>query len=198
MKVCPCTLCLSFTIDPSSASKLSGSTSPRSIISPIEETNPHTKAEQVLELLVSTLSTKSYLTKFAAALPLTRILLLLLGDRPSPIVATHVLSLISISNSFSSSFTRKFELINGWSVLKAVLPYCWDSGVSRASIDILLGRCSYVQSSNVHDSNIVVCPNIVPAIISAMHTGLIAVANNCQVSDIVEGVRSVQMIWDVY
>jgi hypothetical protein len=186
-------LCLSYPhANSSSASKLSGSVSPRSIVSPIDDTNPHAKAEQVLELLVSTLSTKSYHVKFAAALPLTRILLLLLGDRPSPIVASHILSLIGISNSFSSSFTRKFELISGWSVLKAVLPYCWDSSVSRASVDILLGRCSYVQNSNVQDSNIVVCPNIVPAIISAMHTGVIAVANNCQISD--EGVCSAWII----
>ncbi|KAF8233255.1 beach-domain-containing protein [Tricholoma matsutake] len=171
-------------------SKPSGSVSPRSIISPINNTNHHAKAELVLELLVSTLSTKSYHTKFAAALPLPRILLLLLGNRPSPIVATLILSLIGISIGFSSSFIRKFELINGWNILKTVLPYCWDSSVSRASIDIMLGR-SCIQTSNVENSNTVVCPNIVPAIISAMHTGLIVVVNNCEVSDAVEG----QLSW---
>jgi hypothetical protein len=178
-----------FDIDVCSASKASGSVSPRSVISPIGDANPQAKAERVLELLVSTLSTKSYHVKFAAALPLTRILLLLLGDRPSPVVATHVLSLIGISINFSSSFTRKFELISGWGILKAVLPYCWNLSVHRASVDILLGRCKYVQSLDAQDSSIVVCPNIVPAIISAMHTGLVAVANNSQASDAVEGLQ---------
>ena len=169
--------------------KRSRSVSPHTIISPIDATSSHAKAEQILELLVSTLSSKSYHVKFAAALPLTRILLLLLGDRPSSVVATHVLSLINISVNLSSSFIRKFELISGWSVLKTVLPYCWDASVSRASIDILLGRCIYIQSSNSHDSKTVVCPNIVPAIISAMHSGLNVVANNCQVSEAAEGVQ---------
>ena len=78
-------------------------------------------------------------------------------------------------------------------MLKTVLPYSWDASVSQASIDILLGRCRYVQNSNVQDSNIVVCPNIVPAMMSAMHVGLIAVANNCQVSDAIEGVLPARM-----
>jgi hypothetical protein len=184
-----------FDIDVSSASEASGSVSPRSVISPIGDTNPQAKAEHVLELLISTLSTKSYHVKFAAALPLTRILLLLLGDRPSPVVATHALSLIGISINFSSSFTRKFELISGWSILKAILPYCWDLSVHQASIDILLGRCSYIKGLDVQDSNTVVCPNIVPAIISAMHTGLVAVANNSQTSNAVEGVHTVWIIY---
>ena len=166
-------------------------------MSRIDDTNSYAKAEQVLELLVSILSTKSYHVQFAAALPLTRILLLLLGDRPLPIIATHVLSLIGISINFSSSFTRKFELISGWSVLKTLLPYCWDPNVNHASFDVLLGR-RHTRNSNTHDSKTVVCPNIVPAILSAMQTGLVAVANNCHVSDDAEGMSLVWIIGCLY
>ncbi|GLB40924.1 putative WD40 repeats [Lyophyllum shimeji] len=170
-----------------------GASSPHSIISRIDYTNPHEKAEQVLELLISTISIPSFHAKFAAALPLTRICLLLLGDRPSSAVATQILTLIGVSNTISPSFSRKFELISGWSVLKTVLPYCWDARVSQAAFDVLLGRFNHVKKSPGQNPNTVVCPNIVPAILSAMQTGLVAVANNCHVSDVSES--SAQFSW---
>ncbi|KAG6865428.1 hypothetical protein C0991_002666 [Blastosporella zonata] len=144
-------------------------------------------AEQVLEILISTISIQSFHTQFAAALPLTRICLLLLGDRPTPAIATQILTLIGVSNAISSSFSRKFELISGWSVLKTVLPYCWDPRVNQTAFDILLGRFNHIKKSPVQTPTTVVCANIVPAILSALQIGLVAVANNCHVSDGPEG-----------
>jgi hypothetical protein len=57
------------------------------------------------------LSSTTYFTKFMTVLPLTRICLLLLGDRPSPVVASQVLLLIGISLCCSSSFRRKLSLL---------------------------------------------------------------------------------------
>jgi hypothetical protein len=164
-----------------------GADSPHSIMSRIDYTNPHEKAEQVLELLISTVSVQSYHAKFAAALPLTRICLLLLGDKPSSFVATQILTLIGVSIMISSSFSRKFELISGWSVLKTVLPYCWDPSVNQIAFDILLGRFPHLKQPTSRDPHTIVCPNIVPAILSAMQTGLVSVANNCHISDSPEG-----------
>jgi hypothetical protein len=87
--------------------------SPHSIISRFEFKNPREKAEQILELFISTLAIPTHHVKFVAALPLIRICLLLLGDRPSPLVATQLLRLIGISIDTSSSFSRKFELVGG-------------------------------------------------------------------------------------
>lgn len=138
-------------------------------------------------MLVSTVSTQSYHAKFAAALPLTRICLLLLGDKPSSVVATQILTLIGISITISTSFSRKFELISGWSVLKTILPYCWDPSVNEAAFDIMLGRFPHIKKSTSQEQKTIVCPNIMPAILSAMQTGLTSVANNCQISDAPEG-----------
>ncbi|KAK7434688.1 Beige protein-like 1 [Stygiomarasmius scandens] len=110
------------------------------------------------------------------ALPVNRALLLLLGDRPSPVVAKQIINLIRISVESSSSFIRKFELISGWNVLKTVSPMCWDSEVNEAAFDLLLrpyndkGDC---------DGNVVVCPQTVATILSAPHSGLNIVARNC-------------------
>lgn len=140
--------------------------SPRSVISRIDHDHAREKAEQILELFISILSSSSdCYTKFAAALPLTRICLLLLGDRPSPIVATQVLKLIDVSLHTSRSFSRKFELVSGWSVLKTVLPYAWNTSVHAAAFRILLGS-SDVQSANVPT---IACPNIMPAILAALN-----------------------------
>ncbi|KAF8154493.1 hypothetical protein B0H34DRAFT_660452 [Crassisporium funariophilum] len=167
----------------------SGDSSPHSIISRFEFKNPREKAEQVLLLLVNMLSLPPFYTKFTAALPVTRICLLLLGDRPSPFVATQILHLIGISIRISSAFNRKFELISGWSVLKTVLPGSWDPEVNKAAFDLLLGR----GSSKGRPSNTVSCTHILPTIISALQTGLIAVANNCHISDTELG--SIQLTW---
>ncbi|KAG6831011.1 hypothetical protein H0H92_013198 [Tricholoma furcatifolium] len=160
-----------------------GATSPHSVISRIDYSNSQEKAEQVLGILISTISMPSYHSQFAAALPLTRICLLLLGDRPTPSIATQILTLIGVSNTISSSFARKFELISGWSVLKTVLPYCWDPRVDQTCFDILLGRFNHIKKSPAQMPNTVVCPSIFPAILSALQSGLVSVADACQHSD---------------
>ncbi|KAF8962103.1 beach-domain-containing protein [Flammula alnicola] len=176
-----------------------GDNSPHSIISRFEfRTAPREKAEQVLALLVKILSSQTHYLKFTSALPITRILLLLLGDRPSSFVAVQILNLIAISIRVSSAFNRKFELVSGWSVLKTVLPSVWDPAVNRAAFDLLLGRvngsvagsqattptsASRREEKERNRTPTVSCTHILPTIISALQTGLIAVANNCHISD---------------
>ncbi|KAF9029661.1 hypothetical protein BDZ89DRAFT_1159737 [Hymenopellis radicata] len=159
--------------------------SPHSIISRIDYSNAPQKAEQVLEIFVSLLSNLDFYNKIITALPVMRICLLLIGDRPQPFVATQVLRIIAISIRISVSFTRKFELISGWSVLKTALPECWDSAVNEAAFDVLLGRTPKSGKSRMdQDSeNTVICPQIVPTILSALQTGLRSVVDNCGVSD---------------
>lgn len=117
-------------------------------------------------MLVSLLSSSpQLLQKFAAAVPFTRICLLLLGDRPSPTVATEVLKLVRASIDSSQTFVRKFELVSGWVILKNVLPYAWSKDVHQVAFDILLDYRGEAKT-------IVRCPNIIPAIIASLHRGL--------------------------
>jgi hypothetical protein len=157
--------------------------SPRSVLSRIDYKHPREKAEQVLETLVSLLSSPTLYARFIAALPLTRICLLLLGDRPSPVIASQVLLLIGISLDASPSFSRKFELVSGWSILKSVLPLAWDPSVHEAAFDILLGRVSSRKKPVGSANNTVVCPHIVPPILCALQRGLNLVAHQSQASD---------------
>ena len=114
-------------------------------------------------MLVSLLSSSpQLLQKFAAAVPFTRICLLLLGDRPSPSVATEVLKLVRTSIDSSQTFVRKFELVSGWVILKNVLPYAWSTDVHQVAFDILLDHKG-------DDKTIVRCPNIISAIIASLH-----------------------------
>lgn len=135
------------------------------------------KAEQVLEATIDLLSTPGPYAKFSAALPLTRICLLLLGDRPSSVVASQVLLLIAISLNASTSFSRKFELVSGWSILKVVLPRSWDPSVHEGVFDILLGRYGSGPRSAGPGSMNVACPYIAPTILEALHIGLDVVAH---------------------
>ncbi|KAG7440786.1 beach-domain-containing protein [Guyanagaster necrorhizus] len=160
----------------------STSDSPRSMVSRIDYKDVRQKAEQVLELLVSLLLVPTFYNKFITALPITRICLLLLGDKPQPFVANQVLLIIGISVKMSASFTRKFELISGWNILKTVLPMCWDPSVNEAAFDILLGRTG-ITKIDTQGHNAVVCPQIVPAIFAALQTGLGTVGNNCTISE---------------
>lgn len=140
--------------------------SPHSAISRIDHAHQRERAEHVLAMLVSLLSSSPpLLQKFAAAVPFTRICLLLLGDRPSPTVATEVLKLIRVSIDSSQTFVRKFELVSGWVILKNVLPYAWTKGVHQIAFDILLDYRG-------EDKTIVRCPHIMPAIITSLHRGL--------------------------
>jgi len=117
-------------------------------------------------MLVSLLSSSpQLLQKFAAAVPFTRICLLLLGDRPSPTVAMEVLKLVRTSIDSSQTFVRKFELVSGWVILKNVIPYAWSEDVRQVVFDILLDHKG-------NDKTIVRCPNIIPAIIASLHRGL--------------------------
>lgn len=182
-----------------SASAGDGDSSPHSIISRFEfRVSPREKAEQVLALLVKILSFQPHYLKFTSVLPITRILLLLLGDRPSSFVAVQILNLIAISIKVSNSFSRKFELVSGWSVLKTVVPGVWDPAVNKAAFDLLLGRGDGIvmgsqaptptsatrrEDKDKAKNPTVSCTHILPTIISALQTGLIAVANNCHLSE---------------
>lgn len=112
--------------------------------------------------------------KLAAALPLARVLLLLLSDHPSPFVAGSVLRLLAICLNAASSFSRKFELVSGWSVLKMVLPKTWDPTVHEAVFDVLLGRGATNRQEK--GTPAVACPQICPAILSSLRRGLENVA----------------------
>ena len=140
--------------------------SPHSTISRIDHAHQRERAEHVLTMLISLLSSSpQLLQKFAAAVPFTRICLLLLGDRPSPTVAAEVLKLVRVSIDSSQTFVRKFELVSGWVILKNVLPYAWSKDVHQVAFDIFLDY-------NGDDKTIVRCPNIIPAIIASLHRGL--------------------------
>lgn len=124
-------------------------------------------------MVVDIISVESYYTKFAAVLPVNRICLLLLGDRPSPFVASRVLRLVQLGIHSSISFSRKFELISGWSVLKTVVPEAWDSDVNQVAFDVMRGPAGET----------VQCPQMVPVILSALQTGLNGVARDCGFDD---------------
>ncbi|KAJ7639738.1 beach-domain-containing protein [Mycena polygramma] len=160
--------------------------SPQSVLSRIDYKDPRDKAEQVLEMLISLLGIPALYNTFAAVLPLTRICILLLGDRPSPVIANQILILIALSINMAPAFARKFELISGWSVLKTVLPSCWDPSVNEAALDILLGRLNNGPKSpevNGAGSVTIACPHIVPTIFCALQAGLAHIARNCDVVD---------------
>lgn len=119
--------------------------------------------------------TPSNFTKLTTYLPLPRIYLLLLGENPTPFIASRVLRLIQLSLASTGNFGRKFELVSGWSVLRIVLPNAWDEEVRVVCFDMLMGR-QWADipkgKGNQEDWTIVVCPNIVPAIFGALQTSL--------------------------
>ena len=109
----------------------------------------------------------------------------------------------------SSAFSIKFELVSGWNVLRKILPAVWDPEVNRAAFDLLLGRANVSlgdgggsqvptptsatrrEEKERTTSTTVLCTHILPRIISALQTGLIAVANNYHISENDEGQSSV-------
>lgn len=130
------------------------------------------KAEQLLEVFVSIISESAdCYTRFSIALPVTRIYLLLLGDRSSSFVAKQVLDLITISLNRSKSFSRKFELVSGWTILKTVLPRVWDVDIHSAVFGILLDQAK-------DQGPVVACSHILPAILSSLTRMLVAVAQD--------------------
>jgi hypothetical protein len=105
--------------------------------------------------------------RFSAALPLTRIYLLLLGDKPSSFVAKQVLDLIALSLNKSKSFGRKFELVSGWTIVKTVLPDVWDATIHATAFGILLDQ-------DEGQGPFVTCSHIFPAILGSL-TRLLAI-----------------------
>jgi hypothetical protein len=87
-----------------------------------------------------------------------------------------------MSLGISSSFSRKFELVSGWSILRIVLPSAWDPSVHEAAFDILLGRVS--EKKAAHTASLtVVCTHIVPAIFAALYRGLDAVVHHPTITE---------------
>jgi len=201
-----------------------GATTPRSAISHNSFTfsrrtssvhSLHSSAEKIFELLLNILSAspaepdlnayqRSYYQKLAASLPLTRVVLLLLGDYPTSHTAALILRLIALCIAQASNFSRKFELFSGWNVLKVVFPTTrvWNDEVNKAAFDLLLGQ-TYgslsAASSGVSTPNNAVpkkererqnykrtevsCPHILPTIFLALKAGLVAVAERSNLSD---------------
>ncbi|THH31660.1 hypothetical protein EUX98_g2544 [Antrodiella citrinella] len=145
----------------------SGAASPRSVISRIDQNHPQMKAEQVLAMLVSLIQSPPMYQKFIGALPAARIYLLLLGERPTAGIATAILRMVAVSLKASATFSRKFELASGWSILKTVLPYGWCEAAQEAAIDILLGP---VEAGN--DRNVVTCSHVVPLLFGVLQSQL--------------------------
>ncbi len=164
--------------------------SPRSTFSHVDLSNLRGRCERILQLLVSILSVKQYYSKFVATLPLTRICLLLLGNHPSSAVGAQILKLLDISVGFSISFIRKFELVNGWNVLKTVLPCSWNAEINDVAFSLLMGRAETSQSQK--DGPKLNCPQIVPTILSALQVGLVAVASSAHLPDDVDA-QSIQL-----
>ena len=150
-----------------------GTSTPRSVATKFDQSHKHELAEQIYEVLVHNLSSPSLLSKFTVALPLSRVLLLLIGEHPTPIVASQTLILLGLILNASPSFNRKFELVSGWSALKVILPPSWDPSVHSAAFDLLLGRV-FIVGKTQHSSGSakIVCPYILPAILASLAYGL--------------------------
>ena len=148
------------------AAEVSGTASTRSVISRIDQRNPQMKASLVLAMFATLLKQPALYQKFIAALPAARIYLLLLGERPTASIATQILRLIAISLRASSSFSRKFELASGWSILKAVIPYGWCEETQKAAFEILFG------SMEGQTEGVVTCAHIVPPLFGVLQSQL--------------------------
>ncbi|KAF7792655.1 hypothetical protein EIP86_003752 [Pleurotus ostreatoroseus] len=149
---------------------MGGVGSPNSISSRIDLGNARYKAELTLQMFVGLLRSQDAFKSFASSLPYTSICLLLLGDRPSPAIALEVLHMVELGMNFIPSFVRKFELASGWSVLKNILPHAWTPTVQAAAFHILMGY------ANTDGKGAIMCPHILPAILSALQGELNVVA----------------------
>lgn len=137
-------------------------------MSRFEVTDSRLRAEQIFQVLINVLQSPTAFNKFTTALPLTRICLLLLGERPSSPTATNILRLIEKSLKVSSVFIRKFELVSGWNTLKTVIPQAWSPSVQSAVFDVLLGGGYSAQSADL----VVVCPHMLPVILACLRLQL--------------------------
>jgi hypothetical protein len=129
------------------------------------------RAELVLDAMITILHSPPHLQRFCAALPASRILLLLLGERPTPVVAAHMLTLLGLMMNNSPSFGRKFELAHGWTVVKCVVPGAWDPSVHVTAFDLLFGRVGG-NTASAHGEGQVVNPVMFSTILTALQRGL--------------------------
>ncbi|KZT37329.1 beach-domain-containing protein [Sistotremastrum suecicum HHB10207 ss-3] len=149
--------------------------SPTSFLSKIDQYHQREKAELTFRMLVGLLRKRANLNKFIAALPVTRVCLLLLGEHPSPAVAEQVLILIRLLIESNSSFGRKFELVSGWLALRTILPRAWNPLVHAAAFDLLLGRTEKNEGRNATNNtehSALSCSYILPAILASLGHGL--------------------------
>ena len=84
----------------------------------------------------------------------------------------QILTLVGIAIKSSLSFTRKFELVSGWTALKVALPGAWNKDVREAAFGVLFGvvvgeKKGLRDSEEVWGSN-VVCSSMLPAILAAL------------------------------
>ncbi|KAH8809671.1 beach-domain-containing protein [Flagelloscypha sp. PMI_526] len=144
------------------------------------------KAILVLSMFVNLLSSPTNFAKFSNALPVTRIVLLLLGDKPTSIIAQHVLALLTLGVKTSPSFARKFELVSGWNVLKSVLTNegVWDLDVQNACVDVLLGR---MKEEREKGATVIVCPNMAGVILTCVKAGLRRAVDGRRVGESMNG-----------
>ncbi|KAJ1300253.1 hypothetical protein OPQ81_005082 [Rhizoctonia solani] len=129
------------------------------------------RAELVLDALLAILHSPAHLQRFCAALPASRILLLLLGEHPTPVVAAHMLTLLGLMMNHSPSFGRKFELAHGWTVVRCVVPGAWDPSVHVAAFDLLFGRVGGNVTTATGEGQ-VVNPVVFSTILTALQRGL--------------------------
>ncbi|CAE6451233.1 unnamed protein product [Rhizoctonia solani] len=130
------------------------------------------RAELVLDALLTILHSPLHLQRFCAALPASRILLLLLGEHPTPVVAAHLLTLLGLMMNTSPSFGRKFELAHGWTVIRCVVPGAWDPSVHVAAFDLLFGRVGGNGPATATGEGQVVNPVVFSTILTALQRGL--------------------------
>lgn len=69
----------------------------------VDKLSVQERAEQVLEAFVNILSSDAHMIKFKSALPAPRICLLLLGSKPTPVVAAQILNLVGLMMEKDSS-----------------------------------------------------------------------------------------------
>src|ERR1700761_2994695 len=118
----------------------------------------------MLAALVSMLRSPPLLARFVTALPFSRTCLLLLGDSPTPSIATQILLLINLALRTSPSYLRKMELVNGWLVIRHVLPGAWSPSTHAAAFDMLLGE----RSSHDPSGTMLACPQIFSGILASL------------------------------
>jgi hypothetical protein len=129
------------------------------------------RAERILEAFVSILTSDSHVGKLNAVLPMARVIILLLGPSPSPIVAVQILRLVGLHLLTLPLFSRKLDLVGFWGILKIVLPDAWNPAVHRGAFDLLLGR-SELDKGPSAEQLVVKQPQMLPVIIASLEQGI--------------------------